>query len=280
MAEEREQATTGEEAFDFAKALDEHMQGRVALNQEESAFETEAEEPEEAPEEETQEEEKEQEAEPKGKYFVDEDAYELAVEKEANKRAQAKKDKELDPLYVERDRFKQEIESYKEVLGTLTRAEIEAWGDEPQVRSFQESRRELRERLDAVTRREEEAKAGDLERVTADKELNAWRLALETLSPDGDKLSSELKAFTKELLEADTEREMELMAKIKKRERAKPKDEPAQEKETPAPKGYKPISTPPSGPVSHIDPDNISQEDYAKDSDKIWKAIREGKVKR
>ena len=155
------------------------------------------------------------EAEREGKYFKSEDEYNLELERTATKMAESSIDKKLNPLYQERSTLKKENEALLGALGIQRTAEIESWGDEPQVRDFHhrqdglmKAEKQLQSDVDEYTRNVEEYNKDN-------KELNAWRLALENALPEGSKLSSVLSSFVKELNGAQTDREATLLAKVR-----------------------------------------------------------------
>lgn len=140
------------------------------------------------------------------------------------KSAQSMKDKELAPVYTELKNARQELTKLrvrlteKQQSAELDRkeqAEQQVWGEIPEVGRFQDERRELlRERQSLVQDKIASERVADGLQAVA-KRQEAVELAMQHLLPGGEEAVSRLGEFVSALMEAETPREMALLAQVK-----------------------------------------------------------------
>jgi hypothetical protein len=152
------------------------------------------------------------------------DEFDLEVEKRTNTRAQSLKDKELTPVYEERNKLRKENADLKKVVdrkqvdtlvNVLERDTEDGTAEEdaPKVKDFGRLRTlitRLRTLEDGEAGLEDTAKRqSEIERTQS-----AQLMALQHLLPDGDEFKSSYESLVKSLMECKTEREMELTLKV------------------------------------------------------------------
>lgn len=209
------------EASERETTIEEDM--NVALNESEEET-TEEEETEESQDETTEEESSE------------EDSEDEELNARVSKLAQALKDKELKPVYLENRNLKKQLKDLElkiqhvqedKELSTLEKLEREEHGETREVKTLQDARQEVikmgRDNLAEKTRLE--ALAEELN--TEKRESSALVMALEVLLPDNSEdFISEVHAFAERFKEAETPREQELLKQLAKNERASNGDKP------------------------------------------------------
>ena len=144
--------------------------------------------------------------------------------------AQGMKDKELKTVYDDLQKFKRTNEALERrlshrdedsKLSKLEAAETTELGDTQEVRDIQEVRR------DAIKMgRENKDKSQALETTASqlqevERHQNAFEMALKLFLPENEEFLSNLESCVKELEGADTQKEMDLIVRLKEREMKK-----------------------------------------------------------
>jgi len=161
----------------------------------------------------------------------------LTERPEFKKAVQSAKDKELKTLQsaiadlnkkLKAQAEQMALEKEDAELKRLEAAELGEWGeDRPEVKNFQQERRNLHNAKRDMAKQliDMEAKLAEHNEVVAEAEKKATRnmafeLALRHVLPEGDAMTKAVNEFVEALMEAETPKEMQLLAKVKASELA------------------------------------------------------------
>lgn len=200
--------------------------------------------------------------------------FQLAVEREAIKRGQSMKDREIAPIKERADSIDSENRQLKDFLNIRNTAEAEAWGDEPPVRTLHDAERTLRASRAQLDEDKRKYNDGLEENNKTIEGNDAWRHAIETVFSANPEFGTKFEALQQEFLECkDSEKAIGLLKQMRTGDFKVGEPSDIQAKETkPAP--TKPDSSIPGGPgprkaleivtaYSEGDP-SISREAYEK----------------